>query len=105
MSANDCDCSCDPHDGCPSDVYEAAIRTARKAYHCCECGAEIARGQRYERVDALCDGSWQHVTTCLTCRAIRRHYCPSNWVHGHLAEHISYCLGFDYRRVEEDGDA
>lgn len=98
----DCDCSFDPGDGERSDIYHASVRRARKPTVCCECNAPIPPGAQYEMADVLSDGSWGHWATCMPCKRIREHYCPSCWVHEELAEQISYCLGFDYRVVEDE---
>jgi hypothetical protein len=57
-----------------ADLYESAIRTARKAHVCEECGKAIAPGERYENVEMLYDGDWSSNHTCLMCVEIRDHF-------------------------------
>jgi len=104
-----CDCSCD--DGEMPRCSDEAIRKARKPYYCCECQETIKRGQQYEDATGIDhDGRAYHYRTCLPCSRIRKHYCPSGWIWGELAEAVYDCIGFDYREVptgdggEFDGD-
>jgi len=101
MTVIACDCSADASDDSAA-VSSEAWRKAKKQHDCCECGAAIHRGERYEYVTGLWDGSWNAYKTCAACVRIRKWYCPGGWRHGHLAEQIEDCVGFDYRTVPED---
>ena len=59
-----------------SDLVEpsAITRTwpkARVEHTCCECGRTIGRGEKYERVTGIWDGSASSYTTCLLCSEVR----------------------------------
>ena len=95
-----CDCSTDFGDAPSCSVVKT--RRARKEHKCCECHGLILPGSRYEYTSGIWDGDPMDFKTCLTCVAIREQYCPRSWVYGMLAESIHECLGFDYRKVEED---
>lgn len=45
-------------DGDSPEVFEEREIVARAEHACGECGETIARGERYERVKGLWDGSW-----------------------------------------------
>jgi len=88
-----CDCSCD--DGEMPRCSDEAIRKARKPHECCECHETIVPGKQYEDATGIdCDGGAYHYRTCLPCKRIREHYCPSGWFGGCLAETIMDCIGF-----------
>lgn len=38
---------------------------------CCECGLQIDRGERYQRLSGLCDGVWNNYSTCEPCAKTR----------------------------------
>ncbi len=61
-------CSCDAD---APDIYTATMRTARKDHQCSECCRAIARGDSYEYVTALYDGSWSEYRTCRNCVVLR----------------------------------
>jgi hypothetical protein len=99
-----CDCSCD--EGERVRCSRVTIRTARKPHQCCECGEPIVPGQRYEDATGIdCDGDAYGYSTCLTCKAIREHYCPHGFIYSCLAEMIRDCLGFDYRALPKPKEA
>lgn len=52
-------------------VYHAKIVRVRKSHKCCECNQKIACSQQAEKVDALWDGSFQTIYTCLECMKVR----------------------------------
>ena len=52
-------------------LYHAKTVKVRKLHKCCECEQAIAPGEQAEKVDALWDGSFQTVYTCLTCVEVR----------------------------------
>jgi len=61
-------CYCD-YD--PPRVYRASRPLARRHHRCSECGRAIPPGERYERVEALWDGPWSTVKTCVWCLGLR----------------------------------
>lgn len=85
-------CSCNDW-GDPPEFYHATIRKARKTHHCCECGAEIAPGERYQHVSRMWDGFIDTFKTCLLCSRIRRDYCAPL---GGLREVLWDLLEVDY---------
>lgn len=49
-------------------LQRSKIVKARRYRRCCECGAPIARGDRYELSSGLCDDAgWWSAATCLGC--------------------------------------
>ncbi len=52
-------------------VYKARVVRTRKLHKCCECGNKILPGQQAEKVDALWDGQFSTIYTCLECMAVR----------------------------------
>jgi hypothetical protein len=99
-----CDCSLRSGDFDAPKVSRVRIVKARKAYACCECGDTIPFGAMHECVRGLWGDDWESIRTCLACAAIRDHYCHMGHVYGQLAEHLEYCLGFDYREIPEDNN-
>ncbi len=96
-----CDCSSD-HDYYP-DFFVEEWPVAKKEHKCCECGEAIKPGQKYHKVAGKWEGDFSTYKTCMPCHNIREHYCPHGYVFGELAEQISNCLEFDYRkRYTED---
>lgn len=81
------DCACDYE---PAEVYQAAIRKARKEHVCDECGAKIIPGDRYENVFGVWEGYGSTWKTCEHCRDIRQ-WVKNNvpclcWAHGNTIE-------------------
>jgi len=81
------DCYCDYT---PASVYWPSRPIARKPHRCEECGREIRRGERYERVRGIWDGHPDTFCTCVYCLAIRdlieaRAKCWC-WEHGNMIE-------------------
>jgi hypothetical protein len=95
-------CSCD-HDGVPASVFRRKVIVARKQHKCCECGATIQPGEKYEKVDGLWEDMWEHHTTCAICDRIRQDYCAPYTM---LRETIWYGLEVDILGEwgEEDDD-
>jgi hypothetical protein len=85
-------CSCE-WDGEPSEWFELRIRKARKEWKCCECGAPIHIGERYEYIVGKWEGRVDDYQTCLTCSQIRNDYCAPLTM---LRETIWEGLGVDY---------
>jgi len=90
-----CDCSIDPSYDTP-EFYTEMMRTARKEHICCECREKISPGKKYEIVSGKWNGEFNSYKTCLGCKRIREHYCPSGWYFGELRETLIECLDFDY---------
>ena len=67
-------CSCD-YDGERARVHSATMRTARKAYRCCECRTPIHPGDTYQHVAGLWDGRWLTFKTCQGCANVRDVLC------------------------------
>lgn len=60
-------CYVETCDGDRPEVYAQDEVTARKPHKCCECGAEIPKGERYERFKGKWEGEWEEYRTCLGC--------------------------------------
>ena len=54
-----------------TEFYKERVRPAKKEHKCGECGDVIAKGQQYENVTLMCEGSFFSYKTCLICREIR----------------------------------
>jgi hypothetical protein len=52
-------------------LYKVKQVAVRKLHRCVECGYKIEFGVRAEKVDALWDGSFQTIYTCLNCVKVR----------------------------------
>lgn len=67
-------------------VYERTQRRSRKDHECCECGAgAIKRGDLYDDISMLFDGSWSSWRECLLCAEIGDHFsCGGGRVAGTL---------------------
>ena len=78
-------CPLGADDGDLPSVCNVETRKAAKNHTCSECGEAIPRGERYEHVKGLWDGSWSTFRTCLSCVEIRAHFaCEGRWVYGEL---------------------
>lgn len=88
-------CICLDYDNGP-DVWSDPIRTARKAHKCCECGAEISPGEKYEDYNGCYEGSWSNYKTCWLCLAIRRDFFKCGWRFTGLREDFREAHGWDY---------
>uniref|UniRef100_A0A6M3IML8 Uncharacterized protein n=1 Tax=viral metagenome TaxID=1070528 RepID=A0A6M3IML8_9ZZZZ len=53
------------------DVFESSTVTAAKKHRCCECLADIQKGEQYQSVRGLWDGLWSTHRTCTTCADFR----------------------------------
>lgn len=51
----------------PFVVHREQERTSRRVRECGECGALIAKGDRYHAGAGLFDGRWSTYTTCMAC--------------------------------------
>lgn len=66
----------------PPDVFEAAVRRARKRHRCYECGEPIEPGERYEHAAGKWDGEWLAFRTCARCLYLRRRIADVEESHG-----------------------
>ncbi len=64
-----------------AEVCESAVKTARRAHKCCECGAEIKARDSYEHTVMKYEGEWLSYKTCLLCVEIRTVFtCGKSWL-------------------------
>lgn len=70
-------------------VWDKKEHVARQPYRCCECGRDIAVGERYQRVKGLHSGGWDTWHTCLHCA------WAAEWL-------MSECNGYLHGAVYED---
>lgn len=94
MSDLGCTCSCPDYE--PADVFEEKLVRARKTHECCECGAEISKGEEHEVASGLWEGDWSRYRTCLLCVRIRNDMCRCGHVFGGLRDTLWSEAGFDY---------
>lgn len=76
------------------EFYRATTRTARKAYKCYECGAEIARGDQYEYATGKCEGEIWEAHTCLDCADIAKALSCNGRVHGSLWDDFKVAIDY-----------
>lgn len=76
------------------EVYRAKTVKVKKLHRCCECGHTIKTGEQAEKVDALWNGSFSSIYTCLSCVDVR------NYIQQSLVDNDDDCLCheqlFDY---------
>lgn len=87
MSCNDV-CVVMDYDG-SNEFYAEAMRRARKAHKCCECGDPIAAGDLYHYASGNSDGDFFTAKTCASCEEIRKAFCCDGWEFTTLWEAIS----------------
>jgi hypothetical protein len=102
-------CDCDS----PS-VYHASLVKVRKPHKCCECGGNIQPPQQAEKIDALWDGEFSTIYTCVDCVAVRD-YLKERYVsdddeslccHGEMYEYLWQSdLLWDEDEIEEEASA
>ncbi len=100
-----CDASIDVSDYGTCECFEEHYPVARKPHVCCECGAAIQPGERYQRSKGLWEGHWWTEATCDPCSRIRNDFCPGGSMYGGLRDQIQDACGFDYLRAEHGGEA
>lgn len=96
----DIGCVCD---GEAADVCSSKVVTARKQYTCCECEETIERGEKYEYISILWEGSWNHFRTCTICVRIRDDLCACCYVFGELHETLKELHGVDLKKKIKKG--
>lgn len=81
------ECYCDYE---PPSVYSKETRKARKEHKCAECGTLIKRGDKYEYVFGVWDGTVDYIKTCGQCvdlrEFVRAHIPCFCWAHHNLHE-------------------
>jgi hypothetical protein len=102
---SDYECYCEPMEPDePSDVWTVTWHKARKEHKCHECGEFIKKGNRYERIFSVFDGSAVAYKTCEFCaneyqRLLSKHPDLS-WVKGELACVLVWDMRNEYRALE-----
>ena len=101
MSYDDCYCDYDP-----AEVYVATLPKARKQHRCYECDGPIVKGERYERVFGVWNGSADCFKTCERCVDLRtwvKNNVPCTcWAHGNLHDDLSETVQSAWRRAREE---
>lgn len=83
-------CPLSANDGDRPAAYAEETRRARKEHDCTECGLPIRKGDRYEYVSGIWDGSPSSFKTCMLCVEIRTHFaCSGGWLFGCLWEDLA----------------
>lgn len=77
-------CPLSSSDGDHPACSSTCIRTARKDHDCCECDDGIKKGDKYEYISGIWDGSPDAYKTCLSCAEIRDHFACDGFLFGHL---------------------
>lgn len=94
---SDCSCVYTGDDAENTEAYVSYTRKARKSHRCYECGRPIAKGERYEEVTGVWDGTPNRFRTCADCLSVRDALFCRSWCHGGVWEdlyaHIDYCAG------------
>src|SRR5437016_3960551 len=76
------------YDADDNEFYAEKVVRARKVHTCCECGATIQTGERYQRATGKSDGRIWSVKTCGPCAEIRGAFVCGSWCFGRLREEI-----------------
>ena len=63
--------------------------------NCCECGATIQAGDRYELTTGTWCGRQSIYTTCATCAQIRADFFKCGYTLGRLADELGDCYDLD----------
>lgn len=97
------ECYCDYE---PATFYSSALRKARKAHKCEECGRQIKPGESYERVSGMWDGCITVFCTCSHCCDIRQFVKNSVpcfcWAHGSMIDDASQAIDDAYSRAPDE---
>ena len=81
----------------PSRLLSEKIIIAQKEHCCCECGSQITKGEKFEKVAGIDPSKgFFCVKTCLPCRTIRREFFPCGWWYKDLRRMFISCMEFDY---------
>lgn len=70
-------CYCDDDE--PASAYSEVFPKARKTHYCCECGAAINKGDRYQRYSLVWEGTARDYKSCLECAQIRDYQDRKAW--------------------------
>lgn len=71
----------------PDECYEnytEEVHVDGVSHECCECGGEIAAGEKLELSSGDLDGESYEHTTCMVCREIRDHFSCDGHFFGRL---------------------
>ena len=76
------------YDDCdnPPEFYDCKTVVARKAHKCCECLAEIEKGESHERYTGKWEGDIDTYRTCSLCLSARKAMRLESWPFGCLID-------------------
>lgn len=69
--------------GCddPMESISESLPSCRIPFKCCECGLEVPKGDKYEKIVGRYDGEFLTYRTCLLCVEIRNVFtCGKGWM-------------------------
>ena len=97
MTMSDCAVCVGGSSGYEIEDYYRAIRTAKRNYHCCECGRLIVAGSEHEKSGGtnVDEGGRVHFVTCLDCANIAEGLSCERRVHAVLWDDLEESGGFD----------
>jgi len=81
------------YEGEANDFMSDEVRRARKPYRCCECGRNIAVGEKHEYARGASGGDFWAERTCLICSEIRKAFCCDGWIYGSLWDGMHWVMG------------
>jgi hypothetical protein len=106
-------CDCSDYDTTVVGFHET-WRRAYKVHHCCECRGAIQKGDRYQYVSGIWDGTPCSMKTCARCAILRDAHvlaeedlqridgvfpsCAPEY--GRIAKTIGECIREDRRYIE-----
>jgi len=90
MSDGFCDVEIDCEADEPADVFIEKQRCAAKPHRCCECRAEIAKGERHILITIKTGPEWSALRVCLACDEIAREFMSPRVVGGLLWQEFDY---------------
>ena len=68
--------------------YGVTWHHARLQRPCCECGIQIERKERYQRLSGCFEGEWFNYSTCEPCAKIRDEFFPGTFTVTELLESL-----------------
>jgi hypothetical protein len=84
------ECSCEV----PADVsfYSAFQKQkhpkARKVYKCYECGREIEKGEKYQKIVDFCEHKFSQYITCKDCLSVKEKFFTDGYYFGMVWEEL-----------------
>jgi hypothetical protein len=69
-------------------LYGITWHHTRLQRKCCECGLQIERGERYQRLSGLFEGEWFNYSTCQPCAKVRDEFFPTTFTISMLMEDL-----------------